>query len=371
MRITHEFAVLGAVVLITVATATALFAQSAGSGAVYRLHTTGNVRLSVPDEIGAATVIYRNAMGKWKTLPIEECDGVLRMHISMDMLKNGQTMIVIDPPQGVDMEDQEPPRVESFEIDGKEFGPVTKVDLGGVQSAPGLVRISVADDLNALRTRTLQVSVNGRRYKLRDEGISFLRPSSKQGTIVIDVGRILDGMSADNAVTVSIDDYALDVASLTCSLAFRYTPPFRMEDGTLLSVDTVTPSTGWNDWSVVVDGVKMDSSYSTTAGYSWLSDATAAPHWIKMEFPQAREVSGVQLWWAYYETFRTSAAYEVQTWDGEKWATQVKIDGQQEAQSSRHEFAPVKTTAIRIWQPGGCGHSGRAEYMWLSELEVF
>jgi hypothetical protein len=65
-------------------------------------------------------------------------------------------------------------------------------------------------------------------------------------------------------------------------------------------------------------------------------------------------------------------AYDVQTWDGQKWVTQLEVPDQKEIQTSRHEFErPVETNAIRVWQPSMSGHPGRADYMWISELEAF
>ncbi len=143
-----------------------------------------------------------------------------------------------------------------------------------------------------------------------------------------------------------------------------------MDDGTVISVDSVTSSSGWQDWSVVVDGEVMDEGSGTTAGKTWLSEPNALPHWIKMEFPEPREVSQVKLWWAHYQTYRTSMAYKVQTWDGSGWVTQAEVQDQSERQCSVHEFDPVTTTAVRVWQPPNSGQAQRSQYMWLSEIEV-
>ncbi len=346
------------------------WAGRAPQTAAYRLQTTGNVQLSLPPVADLNQVLYRDASGKWSALPVEISGDTLHLRIEVGKIKNGRTMIVLNVPRNVNMDDQEPPKVVRFEIDGKNHGTVESIALGGIEMAPRKMTVEVKDELNRLRTSSLMVTVNGKRYGRRDVGVSYERVSPKQAIIAVEVAKLLDTMSSDNTVTVRIDDYALDEAALNCSLSFRYTPPYKLEDGSLLAVDTVTSSSGWAQWWVLADGVKMDPSFGTTAGYTWLSEQSAQPHWIRMEFPEPREVSGVALWWAYYECYRTSVAYEVQTWDGEQWVTQVQVKDQKEQQCSKHTFEPVTTTAVRVWQPAMSGHPGRADYMWVSELEV-
>jgi hypothetical protein len=190
--------------------------------------------------------------------------------------------------------------------------------------------------------------------------------------IEIDLSELTTVGALESTVSVTIADYAVDNDPLTTHLSYRHATPHRLDDGTLLSVDTVTSAGGWEQWWVIVDGEKMDAGSGSTAGKTWLSEPSAAPHWVKMQFPEKRAISAVEISWAYYETYRTSVAYLVQTWDGSNWVTQVDVEEQKERQTSRHEFdAPVETTAVRVWQPSMSGHPGRAEYMWISEFEVF
>ena len=364
--------VLSALTLIVLVAAAGGIAAAENSPTVvaYRLQTTGNVQLSLPTPSEVSEILYRDVRGQWSTLPVEITDSTLRLRIEVKKIKNGRTMIVLNVPKRVNMDDSEPPKVVRFNVDGHAYGSTRTVALGGIEMAPRRIEIEVKDELNWLRTRSLLVTVNGKRHTLRDAGVAYERISPKHAIITLDMPQLLEGMTSDNTVTLTIDDYALDEDALNCSLSFRYTPPYRLEDGSLIAVDTVTASAGWSQWWVLADGVKMDTSYGTTAGYTWLSDANSQPHWIRLEFPKPRTVSGVALWWAHYETYRTSVAYDVQTWDGEKWVTQVKVKDQAETQRSEHAFPPVTTTAVRVWQPSMSGHPGRAEYMWVSEFEV-
>ena len=348
------------------------FAGPSRTAGAYNLLTTGNVRVSLPAVPDGDSVLYRAANGKWARLPVERDGGVMRLHINVADIADGRTTLLLQVPRGVNLDDNSPPRVVRFIVDGVDQGPVSNVALGGVEMSPRLLEIEVVDDHNAIRTSSFGVTFNGRRYTQRSPGITLERITSRRVKISIDLQQLAAGDAVDNALAVTIDDYAVDEQALTCYLSYRHATPHRLEDGTLLSVDTVTSSAGWEQWWVIADGQKMDASSGSTAGKTWLSEPTSAPHWVKMQFPDKRAVSGVEISWAYYETYRTSVAYKVQTWSGSDWVTQVEVSGQKESQTSRHEFdGPVQTDAIRIWQPSMSGHPGRAEYMWISELAAF
>ncbi len=362
-----------ALVICCVAMISAAYAAGASRAAsiqVYRLQTMGSLTISLPVDADVEQVMYRNAAGKWTIVPGRIEKGVLRMDLDLADIKCGRTMLVLGAPRWVNLDDQEPPAVVCFDVDGKCYGRVTSLPLGGVERAPEELAIRVEDDLNWLRTRSLRVTANGRSFRLSHPGISFERSSAKSGTIVVDLKALMPTVLRENNVSIHIDDYAIDEDALTCTLSFRVEPPHTLADGAVASVDSVTSSSGWAEWWVMFDGLKMDASGGTTAGKTWLSEGNALPHWARVEFPEPRKVSEVAIWWAYYGGFRTSVAYKVQTWDGQTWVTQVDAKDQKAVQTSRHEFGPVTTKAVRIWQPAMAGNPIEPEYMWVSELEI-
>jgi len=339
--------------------------------AAYRVRTTSNVQLLLPVVTDLSRVLYRDAAGQWTPLPVEVLEQTLRVKIDVGSIKNGRTMLVLNVPDDVNLNDDEPPEVVRFEVDGRDHGAVTEVALGGVEQPPRQVRVEVRDKLNSLDASSLKVTANGKQRAQGAPGVAFESLGPDRGVVSLDLAKLIETASNDNSISIVIDDRALDEKSLRCSLNFRHIAPRKLPDGSALSVDTVVPKAAWAEWWVVADGVKMDDTYSTTVGYTWLSEAASQAHWIKLEFPAARKISGVRLWWAYYQAFRTSVAYEVQTWDGAQWVTQATVKGQAERQCSEHAFDAVATTAVRVWQPPGSGHPERAEYMWLSEFEAF
>ena len=354
--------------------ATALTAAVAGDKApvrTYQLELMAPVDIRLPIEGDIREVRYRNADGKWRLLPTKVEGAVLHVHVDLPDVRDGRTTLLLGAPEGVDLDDCEPPGVVRFEVDGVAYGSVDTVALGGVEATPATMSVEVRDALNPLRRESLSVVVNGRQLAAdATSEVSFDSRSERHAVITVDLKALLKAPRRDNSVTLTIDDCAVDDRRLTCSLSFDYVEPRTLDDGRMVSVDSVDPNPGWRAWWVMFDGSKMDSGGSTTAGHTWLSEGNAMPHWVRVQLPEPRPVTGVAVWWAYWQGFRSSATYLVQTWDGSRWLTQVTVEGQGTTGVSRHTFAPVKTNAVRLWQPSMGGHPEEPQYMWISELGV-
>jgi hypothetical protein len=337
---------------------------------LYRIQTMGSLQMSLPVAEDTAEVMYRDARGEWRVLDGCIQGGVLRFDLDLADICNGRTMLLLDPPKWVNLDDQQPPEVIRFEIDGISYGPISSVAMGGVDVAPEQLLLEVEDKDNWLRTRSLSVNAAGKAHGLSHPAIALERINSRHAIITADLKHLMGTIGSQNSVMVCIDDYALDDDALCCTLSFRYEAPHVLDNGWKVAIDSVTGSSGWAEWWVMFDGFKMDASGGTTAGFTWLSEGNAQPHWVRIEFPEPREVSEVDIWWAYYQGYRASTAYKIQTWESGKWVTQLDISNQKSAQVSKHTFKPVTTKAIRIWQPAMAGHPIEPQYMWISEIEV-
>lgn len=337
---------------------------------LYRIQTMGSLQISLPVEADTSEVMYRDARGEWRVLDGCIQDGVLRFDLDLADIRNGRTMLLLDAPRWVNLDDQQPPEVIRFEIDGISYGPVSSVAMGGVDVPPERLLIEAKDKDNWLRTSSLRVNVGGKPYGASHPGITLQRISSKHAIITADLKQLMKSIGRQNSVMVCLDDYAVDDEALCCTLSFRYEPPHELDNGWKVAIDSVTGSSGWAEWWVMFDGFKMDASGGTTAGFTWLSEGNAQPHWVRIEFPEPREVSQVDIWWAYYQGFRASTAYKIQTWEAGKWVTQLDIKNQKSGQVSKHAFKPVTTKAVRIWQPAMAGHPIEPQYTWISEIEI-
>lgn len=337
----------------------------------YVVQSTGPVSLTIPVQAATKAAWVRAAGGNWQPLAAKVRDGAVELRLEAEHLHSGATILVLDPPPWLNLDDSEPPGVLRFEVDGQEMQGPAEVSLGWVEEAPKQILLEVEDALNPLDLGSICVTFGGQVYRPGETGVRFAAEGQKRGAVKVNVRALLRATETEaGSMTLTIDDYALDYERLVRSVSWQIVPSTELDDGTILSVESVTDASGWQDWSVVSDAEVMEQGDPTTAGVTWLSQQHPREHWIKWKFPEPRKVNGVDLWWAYYQCYRTSVAYQVQTWDGERWVTQVAVKGQAETQHSSHQFDAVETTAVRVFQPPMSGHPGRADYMWLAEATV-
>lgn len=365
--------------LVAICTAMLILFAVRGSAAatyaapvVYTITTTVNAELTLPMPAAEGQHLRRDRKGQWKPLEAEIDDGRIRFRLELEDMDNGETMIVLNCPPNIDLEDRRPPSIIRIEVDGEVKEAADTVDLGSLPSPPAKIAITFADNRSNLVPESIRVLAAGAARTIDDPGVSWHADTLKRGTVSIDLREIFK-TAPDGHVTVTatIDDTALDREVGSCTISFTHTAPYVLPNKRVLAVDSVTDSPGWAKWWVIADGVKMDESMSTTAGYTWLSQPTDGPHWVQMTFPEPRQIKTVRLWWAYYQTYRTSRAYRVEVLPSAgDWRTVTEVTDQEERQVSEHSFSPVMAKAVRIWQPPMSGQSERAEHMWLSEIEV-
>jgi len=349
----------------------AAVAAEQASVKTFHVEMMAPVDITLPIQGSGGQVRYRNSEGRWRPVPTTVDHGVLHLHLDLPDIRDGHTTLLLGAPAGVDLDDCSPPRVVRFDVDQVSYGPVTAVSLGGVARAPANVTIEVRDDLNPLALESLSVVVNGREIGAdRDSGVVLTSKGPRHAAIVVGLAGLLHELQAENTLTVTVDDCAIDDEKLTCSLSFGHVTPRTLQDDREVSVDSVVPDPGWREWWVIFDGERMDSSFSTTAGHTWLSAGNTMPHWVCVEFPAKRRITGVAVCWAYWQGFRSSASYRVETWDGQRWVEKLEVRDQETTDASRHVFAPVTSTAVRVWQFPMGGHPEEPQYMWISELEV-
>ncbi len=195
-------------------------AAVAGASA-YRLHTTGSLQIFLPSADDISRVMYRDASNRWQTMPVTTSEGIVKIPVNAENIAGGQTVLLLEVPAHVDLDDHNPPEVASLEIDGKSYGSTERVNLGGVGAPPGRLRVEIVDDKNWLQRRSLSISANGRRFDARGEGVSFERMGPQRAVVTVDLPVIFEDLTRDNHLTISMDDYAIDEASLNCTVTLQ------------------------------------------------------------------------------------------------------------------------------------------------------
>jgi len=135
-------------------------------------------------------------------------------------------------------------------------------------------------------------------------------------------------------------------------------------------------------------GITVDSSYSGNnpdviddevidaygeEATTWASDESTEPHWVVIDFVDAREIGEVTVWWAnnpYQDALMTSQHVDVEYWDGSNYQTAATIShGQEYLESSTVTFTPVSTSRLRLWQPANMGSFDYDSIIWLTEVD--
>lgn len=354
----------------TAALALILFGFTAAWGAdmeCYTVRSNTPFTLSLPAVSDEETFLCKAASGGHKKPVVRREGRCWILDIGAGDLGNGEICLVRNAPPWLNLDDNTPPQALRCELDGKAVG---GEDLGWLEQAPRTILLELEDQGNPINERSLSVTVNGKVLMAQDPHVKYNAMSKNRGVLTCDLSDLLTTGQPGNTVVLQADDCAIDDAALQKSLRFKIAPTHTLADGVVLAVDSIVDQEGWREWWVVSDGKVMREGDRTTAGATWQSDKTDAAHWIEFQFPAPRPVGKVEIWWPYYECYRTSTKYEVQTWDGEKWVTQAKADGQKEQQCSAHAFKPVTTGKVRILQAPNGGHPGRQDLMWIAEVKI-
>lgn len=338
----------------------------------WSIQGTAPVKVTLPATDAPRSAWTRAADGSWSELSPMTTDGRVEIELTAEHLSGGSALVVLDPPEWLSLEDSGPPAVRRFAIDGRDVSDQETVDLGWLGEMPQTIVLEVRDADNPLDRDSIVVRSPMGLLSPRNEGVSFEPDGVRAGTLTARPQEI-PGMdtATRGSVELVVDDFAIDDRQTRRSVSWSLSPRFKLDDGTLLLVDSITSSGGWADWSVVADDVIMAETDTTTAGKTWLSDNSEGEHWIRWRFPEERRVAGVRLAWPWYQTWRTSRNYDVQTWNGERWVTQVEVRDQTERQISEHLFEePVSATGVRVLQQPMGGQIERQDLMWLAEANV-
>lgn len=106
---------------------------------------------------------------------------------------------------------------------------------------------------------------------------------------------------------------------------------------------------------------------------NWASAETQGPHWITLTFDNAVRLAAVYVYWGFDRNrYMPSRRVELQLPDetGE-WRTVNSLEPGNDHDRIAFDFAPVKTTSMRIFQPVQQGPPNRPFVMWVREVKVF
>jgi hypothetical protein len=152
------------------------------------------------------------------------------------------------------------------------------------------------------------------------------------------------------------------------------TPPPSLVELRPSSVVVDSSFDGYNEKPLTdgVTDVRRISALHYNEG-NWASAETPGEHWIELRFDAPASVAAVYVFWGFDKNrYLPARRVELQTSDGDdKWRTVSTVEPGDNYDRTSFEFAPVKTTRLRILQPAQQGPQNRAFIMWVREVQVF
>jgi hypothetical protein len=199
----------------------------------FRVQGTGRTTLTVPAESAAGETWVKFGVAGWqRAKPAPSSPGTCTVTLDPALDGSGQALVVMARPAWLDLEDAEPPVVERLLVDGKATPDAPVIELGRL-NALGEVALEVRDARNRLDPTSVTVTADGRAFTVKDPQVTF-EPLSADGRRARVTCRLpiqppagLSGCQtlAAHEITVWVDDYAADEASLTRTIRFAAVSP--------------------------------------------------------------------------------------------------------------------------------------------------
>jgi len=106
---------------------------------------------------------------------------------------------------------------------------------------------------------------------------------------------------------------------------------------------------------------------------NWASAETPDPHWIELDFANARRLAAVYVFWGFdHHRYLPSRRVELQTPDEHgEWRTISDVEPGDDYDRTAFEFDPVETSRVRILQPAQNGPKNRQFVMWVRQVQAF
>ncbi len=338
-------------------------ASETGDGyAIYEVRATSSVRLRLPVSSTTGRVLFLDAADTWQRARTEQDGGARTIHLEAAEMKAGRTLLLIDPPEGLDLNDREAPVLKDLAVDGTFHAPADLVDLGILGVPPRRIGAAFVDRGCFVSPASITALLDGR--KLAPDRVQTVA----DGRVATCTARLPELNFGPHEVLIRVADSAPFRNTREVRILFTFTDTrdvARAALGARVRVDSSYPDYGP---APLIDGDQDQGTTSGSPSVTWASAETPSEHWIEIQLPEPEEIDSVALYWAYR---KPSSKTEVQILEDDKWATLASAERQAAEQTSTViRFAPVRTDRIRILQPPGRGREDRPDLMWVSEVAV-
>ena len=188
---------------------------------------------------------YQAADGAWKPLQATTTGAITRFTLSPEFIGGGATLVVVNKPTWMVLDDRTPPAVVKVLLDGQERAQ-DSLDLGQVPAAPGELAFAIRDEKNPLDAGGVQVLLNGTVLPAGQVTVTKLAPDGKYLRVVVKLGKL---PPAKYVLAATASDMAPQRNGATLTLKFNTAP--LLANGGFEEVDREGKPVGWTpgEWS--------------------------------------------------------------------------------------------------------------------------
>jgi hypothetical protein len=193
-------------------------------------HLGGPLQVSLPSTTPLTRMLVRDQQGQGHELVCRYDAAGQMAHFTLPANLTGALHLVLKSPEGLNLDDHQPPQVITLKVDGKD------VDEGQLQQLvtprpPRLIEISARDNLNPLDPVNSFVQVDQRLMAAGEPGITLkLDPANpRQGVLQLEPEKFMDFSRLDEGsiytFKVGLNDAALSGPPTRLAFRFILSPP--------------------------------------------------------------------------------------------------------------------------------------------------
>lgn len=182
---------------------------------------------------------FRTADGKWQPLKTTTEAGGLRFSLSPETIGGSSTLLIINKPAWMVLEDDQAPQVVKVLLDGQEQA-ADALNLGRVSRGPAELAVAIRDEKNPLDIEHLSVRLNGKEVPAAQQQVAKLSPEGRYYRVAVKLGELAPG---DYTLILRLPDRS--PAAHTCELALRFNSSPILLNGSFEQVDKDNKPVGW------------------------------------------------------------------------------------------------------------------------------